>query len=706
MTQTSSHTALKQRISDLKNEVAKGREAIQALRQSEESYAYLVKNATDIIYKINLKGYFIFFNPVAVHTTGYSEDELYARHYLDLIRPDYRDAANRLYIEQYTKRTASTYFEFPLIRKDGQELWFGQNVQLLWDGDRIIGFHAIARDINRQKRLEEALKHSQEALESGIREKTAHLRHANTQLREEIDHRRSTETHLKNALNALEFLSVTAMDFLRPAGDENIYDLVGDRLREVLNHSFIIINSYDKASNLFCTESIKGFGTHLNRILGLLGRHPVGMTFEMNNEEARQRLGSGRLMPGPKGLHELSFGAVPAGVAYAIEKLLGIGDIYVVAFSQKEEIFGSTIIITRRGREKDDIPGNQELIETFINQASVALQRKRAEQALRESEDKYRELVQHAPAGIYEFDMEKLKFISVNDVMCEYTGYSESEFLELNPYDILSEESKQGLNRLVEEVFSTQPEELTTEYKLKGKNGREFWVPANAKFFYDAGLPKRAMTVVHDLTELRRAEAEKRKLEAQLQQAQKMEAIATLAGGIAHQFNNALSVIVGNLELMEMKRPEKDIERHLSPIKDTANRMSDLTNQLLAYARGGKYQPTTIAMDRLVKETLPLIEHTLAPSIQVETDLDPEVSAVRVDLTQMQMVLSAVLFNASEAINASGRIRIACTDDRIEASRAVEIPGAEPGAYVRLTVSDEGSGMDEETKRRIFRSSS
>ena len=164
----SSYRDLEQQIKHLEEKASIGRRAEEALRQSEDSYRYLIENANDIIYKIDIKGYFSFFNPVAVQSTGRTGEELYQEHYLELIRPDYREKTNAFYISQYMEKIPNTYFEFPLIKKNGEEIWLGQNVRLQKEGDRITGFLAVARDITKQKRAEEALKESQRELERRV----------------------------------------------------------------------------------------------------------------------------------------------------------------------------------------------------------------------------------------------------------------------------------------------------------------------------------------------------------------------------------------------------------------------------------------------------------------------------------------------------------------------------------------------------------
>jgi two-component system cell cycle sensor histidine kinase/response regulator CckA len=133
-----------------------------------------------------------------------------------------------------------------------------------------------------------------------------------------------------------------------------------------------------------------------------------------------------------------------------------------------------------------------------------------------------------------------------------------------------------------------------------------------------------------------------------------------------------------------------------------AQRMTQLTGQLLAYARGGKYQPKNISVNDFVTDTLPLLQHTLKPSVYVETDLLHGVWKIRGDLIQMQMVLSAILANSSEAIEKRGRIRITCRNEIVTEEKTRAFPGLKPGAYVELKIEDNGKGMDEETRSRVF----
>ncbi len=701
--------ALVKKTGALEKEVSRRKDLERTLKQTEAFYAHLVENAHDIIYKIDLQGRFTFCNPASLRATGFSGGELMGKSYLDLIHPDYQGAAAALYRSQYEKEMESTYFEFLMIRKDGGEIWIGQNVQLIRDGKGIVGFHAVARDITLQKQSEKGLKEAHAALEEKIRERTAELEEANRKLKIEVAQRRDSEDKLKRALGDLEFLSLTAMEFFTLSPNEDIYPLIGKRLSEIAKDGIIIINDYDKESNLFCTKSVNGLGKYAERVLEMLGKNPVGMTTEMQDEEARKVLESGKLSQGPEGLYGLSFGAIPRTVCYAVEKILGIDRIFVIGFSKKGELFGSAIIITRQKPAGESLLERSEMVETFINQAAVALQRKRFETALRESEGRYRLLAENVKDVIWNLSLETLRFTYISPSVLAMRGFTQKEAMEM-PLDAhLAPESLKSLNQLLSEELAMDGavgidpnRSRTRELEQFLKDGSLSWAEASMTFVRDEmGRPVSVLGVTRDISERKRAEAEKKVLTDKLQQARKMEAIATLAGGIAHQFNNALAVIMGRLEILESD-PGMPNNNAIEPIKETADRMVKLTNQLLAYARGGKYQSKTVNMVDFVKGTLSLIRHLIKPSIRVEMDLDPATSSVKMDSIQMQMVLSAVLFNALEAMDENGSLRISCGNEMIGKDMTRRFPGLKPGPYVKCSVEDDGKGMDRKTRQQIF----
>jgi len=164
------------------------------------------------------------------------------------------------------------------------------------------------------------------------------------------------------------------------------------------------------------------------------------------------------------------------------------------------------LFATARGGNGEGIIGYQGIVRDISKQRTT-------EEALRESEEKYRQLLDHAPAGIFESDFIKRAFVNVNDVMCQYTGYSKDELLSLSPLDIMCEDSKKHFMERITKILSGEKVPETVEYKIRGKNGREFWVLLNTKLVYENGFPKGATAVVHDISERRLAEETIRKSE-------------------------------------------------------------------------------------------------------------------------------------------------------------------------------------------------
>ena len=325
----------------------------------------------------------------------------------------------------------------------------------------------------------------------------------------------------------------------------------------------------------------------------------------------------------------------------------------------------------------------------------------RTDEALGESENRYRRLFETARDGILILDAETGQIDDVNPFLLEMLGYSRNELMDKKLWEI-------GPFRDVEEsrsVFKELQEKGYVRYEhlpLETKQLR----PIHVEFVSNVYRVNKKNVIqcnIRDITERKQEEKVRQKLESQLRQSQKMEALAALAGGIAHQFNNALSAITVNLDFLEMDIPvDENIVKCIESMKNSAHRMAQLTGQLLAYARGGKYHAKDISSNDFVRDTLSLLQYSLKPSVHVETDLPHGIWKIRGDLIQMQMLLSAILANASEAMEKEGFIRISCRNETLTEENARAFPRLKPGTYVYLKIEDNGKGMDEKTKSRVF----
>ncbi len=328
-------------------------------------------------------------------------------------------------------------------------------------------------------------------------------------------------------------------------------------------------------------------------------------------------------------------------------------------------------------------------------------EQKQMEEAVKESAAKYRQLVQHAPAGIYELDLKEMRFTSVNDVMCEYTGYTEAEFMALPPFEVIVEGREEALKGFMDRLAAGVETPPPVEFKIRGKNGKEFWVLINSRYFYEDGVPVKVMAVAHNITELNLARKEKKKLEARLHQSQKMESLGTLAGGIAHDFNNLLMGIQGNVSLMRTDTGVlRDFDANFTNIEQYVQRGEGLTRQLLGLVRGGKYEVKAIDINELFQESSDMFGRT-RKEIRIHRRFQEAIWTIEVDRGQIDQVLLNTFVNAWQAMPDGGDLYLE-TQNIILDEDYVKPYSVKAGRYVKISITDNGAGMDNATLQQVF----
>jgi PAS domain S-box-containing protein len=320
-------------------------------------------------------------------------------------------------------------------------------------------------------------------------------------------------------------------------------------------------------------------------------------------------------------------------------------------------------------------------------------ERKRVEEALKSSEEKYRLLVENANDAIFILQDGVMKFH--NSRTLELFGYSAGELVSFPFPKLIHPEDRDFVEGIYKGRMEGKEVPDTYSFRIVDKSGETHWVQINSVTILWGGKPA-ALGFMRDIT------LEKR-LEAQLQHAQKMESIGTLAGGIAHDFNNILGGILGYASFMKNKMTEDHaFYGYVDTIESGAMRASELTSQLLAFARGGRFNIKPINLNRTVEETLAIINRTFDKSISIETRLQDDLPTVEADAGQLQQVLLNLCVNARDAMPAGGTLTIESKAETITGDFAEAPVDAEPGPYVVLTVSDTGVGMDSETAQRVF----
>jgi two-component system cell cycle sensor histidine kinase/response regulator CckA len=322
----------------------------------------------------------------------------------------------------------------------------------------------------------------------------------------------------------------------------------------------------------------------------------------------------------------------------------------------------------------------------------VITERILAQNALIESEEKYRNLVDNATEAIFIIQDETIKF--PNPKTLEILGYENEEFQPLRYKEFIHPEDRQLVFDMHRRRLAGE-EDLPTTYSFRviNKHGAEFIVELNAVRILWEGRPA-TLNFMRDITE-------QKNLEASLQQAQKMEAIGTLAGGIAHDFNNLLLGIQGSNSLMMMDTdPYHPHYDHLKSIEECVKRATNLTRQLLGYARGGKYEVRPIDINQIIRAIADMFGRT-KKEIVINTEYQDDVWTVDADRTQIEQVLLNLLVNSSQAMPQGGSLFLKTKNVNLTKSLTGR-HNVLPGRYVKISVKDTGCGMDESTRRRVF----
>lgn len=324
-----------------------------------------------------------------------------------------------------------------------------------------------------------------------------------------------------------------------------------------------------------------------------------------------------------------------------------------------------------------------------------------AEKALRESEEKYRTILESIEEGYYETDIAG-NFTFFNDSLCTIFGYTRDELLGMNYKKNTDKEATDRLYQVFNKVYRTRKPSKGAEYKIFGKDSSTRYVEVSVSLLKDAeGKSVGFRGITRDVTKRKLDELEKARLEAQFQQAQKMEATGKLAGGIAHDFNNLLMAIQGNasLILLDKDSSHPDYER-LKNIEQYIRDAANLTKQLLGFARGGRYELEPTNPNDLLKRSSNMFGRT-KKEISIHPKYQEDIWGVEVDRGQIEQVLVNLYINAWQAMPGGGDLYLETENVTLD-KNYVKPFDAEPGRYVKIMVTDTGVGMDEKTRQRIF----
>jgi len=442
-------------------------EAQEALRDSEEHFRALLENAQDAIVILNDDGTMRYGSPSIERIWGYKLEDWSNKNYSEFVVPDDMQNAAEAFAILLQNPGSHIHTEMHVRHKKGSIRVIEALGKNLLDNPSINGIVINVRDITERKKLEEQ------------------------------ERKRSHD---------LDLLSKAAISLVELPADADIYRFIAERLRELAQGSYILVNSFDEALGTFCMREVLGAGGRTEAVNKVLGFNLIGVATPIS-DEARQGLSSGKLEKVPGGIYDLASGALPIAVCQEIEKLMGVGNVYAIGFHWEGRLYGSAAILTRDRTELK----NKDVIQTFVRQVSTALQRRRAEEALKESEEKYRALIEAAGrAGegiiiIQDSDEREAAFVFANDEFCKMSGYSREELLTRSAWDLVSSE----FAVLLKDWYKRRHkgEELPGHYEAAGIRKDGVIVPLDLSVVTVPWQGKTATVLyLRDITERKKAE--------------------------------------------------------------------------------------------------------------------------------------------------------------------------------------------------------
>jgi len=718
---------------ELSQELNKRKKMEEALCESEDKYRTIIEASQDLIYTTDMNGIFTYANPKLEKRLDYETGELRGKSFAQITAPEYIDVL-RNYFRKAMKGEHIPVYEADLVRKDGIKVPVEFNATTLFDRHgRPSGHYGIGRDITERKKTERERREYELRLASIINfQPDATLA---------ID----TEGKIIAWNRAIEDMTgVGAAEMLGKGSHEYAVPFYGNRRPILIDFVFSwndeIEKQYSyikKEGDTLFTETAVPFVRGKNRILWakasplydtegkIVGAiESIRDVTERKHSEEALRLSEERyrtiLEEMEDGYQEVdlsgnftffneSFRRI---FGYPREELMGsnfkryaadeeTADKVYVAYNH---MFSTGNPIKRLEWDiitKDGIRRTVEFSASLLRDSTG--HRKGFRGIVRDvtdrkvAEEQYRIIADSSPGGVYIVQDGRICF--ANPQIPAYSGYPEEELLGSRILDYVHPEDRESVKNNARKMLRG---EISSpyEYRIVDQRGKTRWLMETVVPISYRGR-QAVLGNTMDITEQKEAEEEKARLREQLVKSQKMEAIGTLAGGIAHDFNNLLMGILGQASLLSLGMEEGHPYRErLKGIEDLVQSGAHLTRQLLGFARGGRYELRTTDLNELLEKISVMFIRT-RKEIVLHRELGEGLWTVDADRGQIEQVLMNLFVNAWQAMPGGGNLDLGTQNVFLD-EKYVQPYGLSPGNYVKIMVTDSGTGMDEKTIQRIF----
>ena len=643
---------LVKRIKTMEKQIAAASAGASSIKP-EYDFKTFTEQSPNMIF-INKGGRVVYANKRCIEVMGYSREDFYAPDFdfMALIAPESVDLIQSNLKRHMAGEDVAPY-EYSLINKKGEKIEAIITTKLInyENGKAILG---IITDITERKRVEEELQY------------------------------RLNFQHLITTVSS-QFIN------LHPA---QIDDEIENALKQIgefadADHSYIFQFSDDQKSK-FCTHGWSSEG--IEPIMESIQNAPM-VTYPLS----MKRYLRGDTVSIPR-VSEMPPEAIDA--KHDLEQL-GVQSILNVPMASGGKVMGF-IGLTSIREEKMWAKDTSSLLKIVGQVFANALENKKTRQALHESEEHLRTVYETFPDSVTIINAEDGRCVDVNSAFTRLTGWTTEAVIGKTAIDLDIWHNPNEREKLTAAIAQNgKVENLEAKFRLK--DGSVITALMSAVLIQLKNKPH-ILTITRDISDLKSAQKEREQLKTQLIQAQKMEAIGTLAGGIAHDFNNILGAIIGYSE-MALYDTKKDSMEHynIDQVLSAGHRAKDLVKQILAFSRKSEQDKNIISLATIVAEALKLLRASLPTTIEIRQNIEPNLDAIFADPTQMHQVVMNLCTNSAHAMgDTSGILKVELHNVDLSVKKAAQYPELNPGPYVKLSISDTGQGMDSETLDRIF----
>jgi two-component system, cell cycle sensor histidine kinase and response regulator CckA len=609
-------------------DISERRRAEEARRQAEEKFRSLFENAVEGIFQTTVDGRYLSVNPALSRMCGYSSPEEMMAEVRDVGRTVYADPQIREEFKRLIQeRGVIEGFEYQIRRKDGAKIWISENAHAVRDArGRIVSYEGTVEDISERKRSE---------LE------------------------RQVTTEIIHSVNVTDNL-------------DDLLKMIHSALRKVLYAENCFVALYESSTSMF----------HFPFFVDRYDVAPPPQKVGRSCTAYVYHTGRAMLIPqsafdklAEEGEVELVGTPSPSWLGVPLRTPAATIGVLVVQHYEDENAY----------TERD-----LEFLSSVGGQIALAIDRKRADARVRESEARLRVLVEQLPAVLWTVD-KNLRFTSCVGAGLTRLGLKPNEVTGMSLFEYF-ETADQTFLPVAAHRRAVAGEPVTFHIEWKGGS-----YACHAEPLRDAeGHVHGAICMSLDVTD-------RKQLEEQLRQAQKMEAVGRLAGGIAHDFNNLLMVIQGYADLLLDRLPEGDaLRRNAEQIQMAGQRATSLTRQLLAFSRKQMLAPKILNVHGVVSDMETILRRLIGEDIQLETSSPSDLWLVKADRSQIEQVIMNLAVNSRDAMPQGGRLTIETANVELDSSFTHHAVVLAPGKYVMLAVTDNGCGMDAKTQAHIF----